>query len=372
MLKSCFVAKASSWAALTFAGTGVLMLAGCAAHVDTFCAVPCAVNEGVPYYLPKQLAKVTVVEVEPGRHSAILGNAPPVADANQFYAAAPQRNVWKSKTVDIRTTPDGLLSSVYTTSENRNAGIADNIRLNTTFYNKEGLKDELVRNLHYVEDAKVAAVAGREAGVVAFEATFDPSSYGDVERINCSLAKYGMGLEIAGAPDGEQLVKVNDASGVVVRPGTQRPMYVKSKGNGKVIAALGGSSTNQPLFNLPLANGAMARESHNVELREGSITGYYNRQPSEVHGFLQGSREVVEDVASVAAAVIAPVAAALEVERPASSQSSGGEAKAAAGESLGDQAAGSVIDAVAKKKFLFNDKQPTDEQLAEEGSDIDL
>ena len=304
---------------------GLLIVAGCAAHVGTYCASPCGVNEGVPYYLPKRLAKVTVIKAIPPSegYAALLNDAPPIADPNQAYAAVPHRDIFKSKTIDLRTTPDGLLSSAFTTSENRNAGIQDNIRLSSVFFNKEGLKDELNRNLHFTSDAKTAALAGREPGIVAYEGMFDPESPCDVSQMNCNLNKYGMSLEVSGR-GAEQYTKVVDADGVVVRPGTQVPVYVRSSKDHKIMAALGGASTDKPLFNIPMRNGAMARESHNVELREGAVTGYYNRQPSEINGFFQGAREGVEDVASVAAAVIAPLAAAVDVKRPASQSASSG------------------------------------------------
>ncbi|MGI8908223.1 MAG: hypothetical protein ACR2IE_17255 [Candidatus Sumerlaeaceae bacterium] len=351
------------------------MLAGCAAHVDTFCADPCGVNEGIPYYLPKRLAKVTVIKALPPSEgfNALLDDAPPIADSNQFYAAKPRRDPFKSKTIDIRTTPDGLLSSAFTTSENRNAGIQDNIRLSSVFFNKEGTKDELNRTLHSISDARSAALAGREAGVVVYEGMFDPESPCDVQQMNCNLNKYGMNLEVSGR-GAEQYTKMVAASGVVIRPGTQVPIYVRSKTDGKIVAALGGASTDKPLFNIPLANGAMARESHNVEMREGALTGYYNRQPSEIHGFFQGAREGVEDVGSVAAAIIAPFAAALDVSRTASSQgSSGTESEGMGAESLvGGQAKRSLIDAYAKDQLWNMNDDPTDIQLEEEGDDITI
>jgi len=315
------------------AAAGLLGLSGCTStYVISERATPCNIHKGVPYYLPKKLAKITVTEVEPGRHAAMLGELPPVADHCQFYVAIPVQNMWRSNVVDIRTTPDGLLSSAYITGERRNAGIADNIRLSTAFYNKEGLKDELVRNLHYVEDASIAAVAGREAGVVVFESAFDPSSIEDVEAVNHHIRKYKMRLEIAadgaGVPESPTPDRV---VGLLVRPAVMKPMYVKTTSDGKTIAHVGGAvPVAAPLFNLPVKGGFLAKHSHNVELREGALTGYYTRQPSEVAGFFQATQETVEDVASVAAAVIAPVAAALEVKRPASGQSSGGEAAGAA------------------------------------------
>jgi hypothetical protein len=296
---------------------------------------------------------VTVVKAVPPSegYTALLNDAPPIADANQFYAAVPHRDPFKSKTIDIRTTPDGLLSSAFTTSENRNAGIQDNIRLNTVFFNKEGLKDELNRNLHFTADARNASLAGREPGIVAYEGMFDPESPCDVNQMNCNLSKYGMSLEVSGR-GAEQFTKVVDADGVVVRPGTQVPVYVRSKHDGKIVAALGGASTDKPIFNIPMANGAMARESHNVELREGAVTGYYNRQPSEINGFFQGAREGVEDAASVAAAVISPFAAALDVKRTASNNASSGTPQETqnVGVPVGGVAKGAVIGAWANNQ----------------------
>lgn len=375
MVKTCCL-KASAKLALATSGcAGLLMLSGCASHIQSYCASPCGVNEGVPYYLPKRLAKVTVLKAVPPSegYTALLNDAPPIADANQFYAAVPRRDPFKSKTIDIRTTPDGLLSSAFTTSENRNAGIQDNIRLNTVFFNKEGLKDELNRNLHFTGDARNAALAGREPGIVAYEGMFDPESPCDVNQMNCNLHKYGMSLEVSGR-GAEQFTKIVDADGIVVRPGTQVPVYVRSDHDHKIVAALGGASTDKPLFNIPLRNGAMARESHNVELREGAVTGYYNRQPSEINGFFQGAREGVEDIGSVAAAVIAPLAAALDVKRPASSSASSGSTAAesvADPNSLGNNIKSSAVDAYAKKKIWGDINQPTDVQL-DEPSDITL
>ncbi|MGI8908224.1 MAG: hypothetical protein ACR2IE_17260 [Candidatus Sumerlaeaceae bacterium] len=324
------------------------VLAGCSStYVVTERANECNMNTGVPYYLPKRLAQVTVTKIEEGRFDAHLHDMPPVADPCQAYVAIPVKHWYRSDVIDIRTTPDGLLSSAYITGEQRNAGIQDNIRLSSVFFNKEGQKDELNRSLHFTQDAKTAALAGREQGIVVFEAAFDPGSPPDIDKVNASLKKYRMRLEVpVSAHAGPVQPQVDRVTGLVFRPAIQRPCYVKStKDDSKVICSLNGVTPDQaPLFNLPLKGGLLAHHSHNLELREGVVTGYYSRRPSEIAGFFKQSQELVEDAGSVVAAVIAPLAAALDVKRTAENQSSSGTGGEGTGGAVTDPDAQAAAD----------------------------
>jgi hypothetical protein len=323
---------------LASCATLALLTSGCS-QMQTQCATDC-INEGVPYYLPKKLARVTVLKTESGNYDAKLIETAPVADPQHFYVAKPQHHIFRSDMVDLRTTPEGLMSSAFVTSERRNATISDNILFNTAFYNKDGLKDQLVRGMRDAVEVNYA-VDDCEPGCKAFEAVFDPSSCEHVSTINGHIKRYGMSLEVSQAQQRPSTPGVVDASGVVVRPTVLSPMCVRSSKDGNVVCSLGGiTPSDNPLFNIPTRNGFFSKNTANVEMREGTLTGYYSRKPSEVAGMLQTTAETAEDVARIAGAIIAPIAAAVEVKETASDQTQTSE-KTGATQAVGGGGGGS-------------------------------
>jgi hypothetical protein len=136
-------------------------------------------NRGIVYYLPKGVTTVSVVEVKRPDKSVgqalRLGETTYLPDTNQAYCLNHKPSVWADDDLAVTLTPEGLLSRIAVSTQDRTADVV-------------------------VQIAKAAAALAPGAvgeETVLYSAPLDLTDRQAVEAFNAVLAKQYTGLKLA-------------------------------------------------------------------------------------------------------------------------------------------------------------------------------